>query len=212
MKVVIAGGGKFGHKAAVDLKEMAEEIVVVDVDPSCRASDLPHIKFVVEDAAHYIAELMINNMIPDYIIPCLPGNLAAKIFVNFISKHGFKITKDERGFINALRKIEEDVIIIADRDSATIVASYAKGFLCPSNCKSPKICPKSNKIIHPLYSMLDVGGSGKIFVSRLLTEGVGGISGKELYEELNLRVKTSGPFYVGTACECHGIVSFLRIE
>lgn len=212
MNVIIAGGGKFGYKAAVDLKEIAERIVVVDVDPKCHASSLPHVEFVVGDAIQYITELMINKIIPDYVIPCLPGNLAAKVFINFMSKFGLKVTKDEKSFTNALQKIKEDVIIIADENSATIVASHAKDFICPSSCRAPKICPISNKVIHPLYSILNIGGDGKIFVSELLTEGVGGIRGKELYEELIFRVKMSGSFYVGTACECHGIVSFLRID
>jgi len=211
VNIIIAGGGKFGYKAAMSLKEIAK-IVVVDANPKCYASSLSHIELVIGDAIEYITELMMNKIIPDYIVPCIPGNLVAKIFINFMSKFGFKVIKDEKNFINALQKIKKDVIIIADKDSATIVASYAKDFICPSNCKSPKICPMSNKIIDPLYSILNIGENGKIFVSKLLNEGVGGISGRELYEELIFRMKIGGSFYIGTACECHGIVNFLRID
>lgn len=210
MNIIIAGGGRFGCKAAEELKKIAKKIIVVDVDPNCPASKIDGIDFVIDDASHYIIELMIKGIIPDFIVPCMPGNLAAKIFVNFLSRHGFKVEKDVEGFKNALSKIEKDIIIIAE--DATIVASHSKGFICPSNCRPSKICPISNKIILPLYSILNIGENGKIFISKLLAEGVGGISGIELYKELKSRVKANQSFYVGTACECHGIITFLRVD
>lgn len=213
MNIVVAGGGRFGSRAVIKLKDTAEKITVVDINPNCHASKMSGIDFVVRDAPRYIAELMVNNIVPDYIVPCIPGNLVARIFIEYLSLLGFRIAVDEEGFINALSKIGKDIIIIADKSSATIVASHAKGFLCPTNCRPLEVCPISNKAIRPLYSILDFGVKGRIFISRILVNGVGGISGREIYEELSLRSKMrpGSPLYIGTACECHGIVSFMRI-
>lgn len=214
MNVVIAGGGNFGARAATKLREIAGKVTVVDVDPNCPASRINDINFIVGDASEYITKLMVNREIPDFIVPCVPGNLTARIFINFLSGLGFKVVMDEEGFARALPKIRKDIIVVADRSSATIVISRAKDYMCLPNCRQLEVCPVTKKATYPLYPILDVGGLGKIFISRPLSDGVGGISGKELYEELILKSKMKPSFslYIGTACKCHGIVSFMRVR
>jgi hypothetical protein len=211
--VVIAGGGRFGVKAYNELSSLSKKIIIIDKDPNCMANKMK-LELIIEDAVKYISELLEKNIIPDLIVPAIPGNLIAKIFLYHFNKQGLIVENDIENFNILLSKISEDIVIKADEKNTTVILSYAKGFLCPDNCIPKDICPITKKKIIPLYvyvnEALDEDNlAKKIFISKIISNSIGAINGREIYEELN-KIKNS--LCIGTLCECHGIISFFKIR
>ena len=211
--VVIAGGGKFGVKAYNELSLLSKKIIIIDKNPNCIASKMK-LELIIEDAPKYITELLEKNIIPDLIVPAIPGNLIAKIFLYYINKQGLIVEKNLEDFNEFLLKIPKDIIVKADEKNTTVVLSHAKDFLCPDNCIPKNICPITKKKIIPLYVYVNEALhkdnlAKKIFISKMISSSIGAISGKEVYEEIK---ELKNNLCIGTLCECHGIISFLKIR
>jgi len=210
--VVIAGGGRFGIKAYNELYSLSKKIIIIDKDPNCIASKMK-LELIIEDASKYINELLEKNIIPDLIIPAIPENLIAKIFLYYFNKLGLIIENDIENFNIVLSRISKDIIIKADEKNTTMILSYAKDFLCPDNCIPKDICPITKKKIIPLYDYINKVINNKlikkIFISKIVANSIGAINGKEVYEELK---KIGDNLCLGTLCECHGIISFFKIK
>jgi len=92
-------------------------------------------------------------------------------------------------------------------------------FICPDNCPEPKtICTHTGRPrptdLFRLLADLDLDGVNPIVVrSHQLLPGVGGILPSDLLEALtSARRNSHRTLMVATACRCHGVVDFLRLE
>jgi hypothetical protein len=224
---LVLGGGKFGTLAFKALVRRCRRVVVVDKDPNCLASKALRMvcsdpskcdigaRLVLGDAAAYAAEIMRRGKIPEIIIPAIPGNSMAMLFMRWLSEIGFSVAPDLELFERASVEFPKDVVLLEDKNSGTLVLSHAKGFACNPWCDEPEVCPVTGKKVTPLYSMLSSAGfcaNMSIFKSTLIDRGIGALDGNEVYSELVKLLKDLENYTlcVGTACNCHGIITFLR--
>ena len=90
--------------------------------------------------------------------------------------------------------------------------SYAD-FLCPENCPAPldRCFKTKEKRAVPLWKFIAdqrcPTGTLKVIESRQIAPGVGGYAFKELRKIRDLARKADPPFFVGTACRCHGVIN-----
>lgn len=226
--VLILGGGGHGTKALRALTNKSKKIIVVDKNPSCRASKFLRLacgdpsrcdinfRLVVDDATHYLLKLMKTGNPPDLIVPTAPGNTMARLFFEWLSDLGLRLEADKAVLEKALAEIPKEAVLQVDRSTATIIVSYARDFLCAPRCREPEICPitgkKYQEPLHKVLSRLCLCTYNKIFRSELVAESVGAIDGKETYHELTAlpRNPEGYTFCIGTACRCHGIINFFR--
>ena len=92
-------------------------------------------------------------------------------------------------------------------------------FICPDNCpESEKICTHTGKSrpmdLFRLLGNLDFQDVVPIVLrSYQLLPGVGGIYPADLMSALDTACKNSHrPLMIATACRCHGVVDFIRLE
>lgn len=229
--VLILGGGKFGTNALRALSRKSIQIIVVDKDPHCPASKIVRLactdpsrcglgsRLIVDDAAAHVMKLMKSGDPPDVIVPAVPGNLMAQLFFEWFSDLGFVVEPDRKMLEKAIVEIPEGIVLKTDPSAATLVLSYAKDFLCAPRCSEPEICPVTGRPIpEPIHSMFTRFSHcvfNKVFRSELVADDVGAVDGREVYDVLNELNEGANnfeslTFCVGTACKCHGIVTFSR--
>jgi len=224
---LVLGGGKFGTLALKALVRRCRRVIVVDKDPNCPASKALRMVcsdpsrceigagLVLGDAVTYATEIMRGGKIPEIIIPAIPGNSMAMIFARWLSEIGFSVEPDPESFEEASVEVSKDIVLIEDKKSGTLVLSYAKGFACNPWCDELEVCPVTGKKVTPIYSILTSVGfcaNRSIFRSTLINRGVGALDGNEVYSELVKLPKDTEKYTlcVGAACNCHGIITFLR--
>lgn len=226
---LVLGGGKFGTIAFRALSKGYRRIIVIDKNSNCSASKAIRLvcsdpskcdvgsKLIIDDAIAYTIKIMKQGVVPDIIVPAIPGNSMAMLFSRWLSDLGFTVKPDPEIFRSVLMRVPREVMLIKDESSATLVLSHAKGLTCNPWCDEPLICPVSGKrITESVYSILS-GISfctyNKVFRSKLVEKGVGGIDGREVFRELAKQSNMIGDctLCIGTACNCHGIITFLKV-
>ena len=92
-------------------------------------------------------------------------------------------------------------------------------FICPDNCPEPeKICTHTGKPrpmdLFRLLGTLDFEEALPIVIrSHQLLPGVGGIYPADLRAAMDTACRNSHrPMMIATACRCHGVVNFMRLE
>lgn len=225
---LVLGGGKFGTVAFKGLITKSRRVIVVDKDPKCPASMAMRMvcsdpskcavgsRLVVDDAASYAAKIMRGGSIPNIIVPAIPGNSLAMIFARWISDMGFSVEPDADSLKKASKEIPKELVLALKEDVATLILSYAKDFICSPWCDEPEVCPvtgeKIPEPVHLIITKLDYCTYNKIFRSALISKGIGAVEGKKVYSEL-ISLPEDKEVYtisVGTACQCHGLITFLR--
>ncbi|MEM3365957.1 MAG: hypothetical protein QXM93_06005 [Candidatus Methanomethyliaceae archaeon] len=226
---LVLGGGKFGTIAFNVLVRKSRRVIVVDKDPNCHASKALRMvcsdpskcevgsRLVVGDAINHAIKIIKAGTIPDIIVPAMPGNSMAMLFTKWVSENGFSVEPEPEMLMKALIEVPKDFIFEEDKSTATLILSHAKDFICSPWCDEPEVCPVTGKKIESVNSILarmSFCSYNKVFRSRLVEKGVGAIDGREVYREL-LSLPTELEKYtlcVGTACNCHGIVNFLKVS
>ena len=109
---------------------------------------------------------------------------------------------------------------IKNTDSGIIVISYMfSNMQCRENCVPPKeICALTGRPkIVPINEFLefcvyDVAEFSDILISKQITGGLGAINGKDLYNLLKKldTLDKSFTIAIGIACQCHGVINFLK--
>ena len=233
--VFIAGGGYFGSIAVKSLKEMKARIVVADVDENCRAGECVdkaintptmvspsdgEAYLVVYDCVNYLIEMFRGGVMPDIIVPAVPGNFIGRFFKSYLESEGFNVNPDSSSISMVLRNnVLNDVIIDVNTENCVIVVSYMlKGFKCRTPCIQPKTCPVTGRTKKtPMYLLLEQAIDNisypKIFQSHLINPNIGGIRGEIIYTFLNEFISSyESKVAIGAACKCHGIVNFFKIS
>lgn len=236
--VVIAGGGYFGTEALISAKESFAKIILLDVFPDCKASGLVdeiingidlgealnvkanEAKLFICDAIRFLVDFL-KKVIPDYIVPAVPGNLTGKLVMTWLEDQGFKINFESRLLKEVLEDIPKSMINYYDEDSGIIVTSYMpKGSLCKIPCDQPlEFCPTTGKpkagTMYKIleYATWDKVKASKILCSQKLQRNVGCFKGGELASFLSYIDRIERPYSIaiGTACACHGILSVFSV-
>ncbi len=233
--VFIMGGGKFGTYAVRYLKSKGAKVVVVDINPDCQArseadvlsADLGVLDsigerqatFIVGDAVDLIITLL-ENKVPDMVVTAIPGNAIAKVVEAYLMKRGVKLEPYLEVIPKVLENIPESLVSLVDHVCGIIIVSYMPSNIkCRENCTPPenvcaltgrpKIGPMIKLLEFSIYSHTDFSG---ILYSSQLTDGLGAINGNELSYLLKrlANIKKQYSLAIGTACDCHGILRFVK--
>jgi hypothetical protein len=235
--VFIMGGGKFGTKALQYLKNNNAKVLVVDINPHCLAKSEVDVQadgirilydlvdgqaaFLLGDAINILLSVL-ETKIPDLIVTAIPGNVVAKVVEKWLEKQHITLKPNRSIVPKVLENIPKSLLSFVDEDCAVIIVSYMPSdMLCIKNCLPPKgVCALTGKLKLATmdrlleFSVQNFTNLSGIFVSRQLTGGLGAIEGKELHsflrklEKINTHVRAIA---IGTACDCHGIVSFFKL-
>jgi len=232
------GGGNFGSKAVALSRDQGSVTLIIDPFPECRASKMADIRvrsldevdfdlrgkvqYLQADGCDIIGDVF-SIRCPDILVPAAPGHLMALAAMKILERKGFTVRPFKEAFDLAMEKLDDDLILIADRDKSIIVSSYMEeGKMCLEHCPQPHVCPITGREKEtPMYMMLEDAVNGActrsfILHSLLLNDkgGVGGILGKDVKSFLDsLDDMASGEsFSVATSCSCHGVLNSMMVE
>ncbi|MHC1585755.1 MAG: hypothetical protein ACXQS7_05805 [Candidatus Syntropharchaeia archaeon] len=227
-RIICAGGGYFGAKAAEIARKNGAHVLVIDKDERCLASKIcEEVRFpedvegiegavlVIGDAIQTLINLL-DKTVPDLIVPAVPGHVMGRVCKFLLESRGMEVRTPRKLIKEVLRGIPEKLVVSS---GDLIITSYMpEGNICAENCTQPEKCPVTGrKKPAPMYKILefsiwDVTDHGRIFISRQIG-GAGGINGSEVFEELKALERISPPFSmaVGTSCPCHGILNVFEI-
>jgi len=231
--VFIAGGGRFGTLAAENFKQKRDvKALLVDVRRDCPArrhvglivTSLDGLDFrrgvnmLVSDAVEALIELLDRGVVPELVVPAVPGHFAGRVFKNYLEKRGFTVVPSKHLLEAALRRLPKDIELYVDEVTSVIVCSYMPSDKkCKTPCPQPTVCPITKRWKEkPMFDLLrEAVNADIVFILRstLLTANVGAFLGRELMEAIDECVRRgSCTAAVGTACECHGIVNFFKVS
>jgi len=229
-RIVVIGGGRYGTKAVKRLRPLTKSLMVVDLDPNCQAAREadrisgagdPLVKLedgvtlAVEGGTSFLQKLLGRKLIPDYVIPSVPGNIMAPLFVSLVTEAGYHAVEDSASMEENASRLSPDIVFNADARHAVLVTSFAKNFICDPGCMEQRVCPVTGEpretSMFEILSSSIRDGYVKIFLSSLLDLEVGGIKGGDIRSalaEFEQKIAPGMSFAVGTACRCHGITDF----
>ena len=232
--VLIAGGGYFGTIAAKFFRGRKDvKVLLTDINASCpaseyidfRAASLDELDFskgtnmLVADAVEVFVDLLGRGMVPELVVPAIPGHFAGKALKRYLERNGFTVRPSKNLLEHVRRKLPENLAIHMDENDAVIVCSYMPfDKRCKVPCSQPRICPVTKRRKErAMYDLLSDAASGagvnRILRSSLVTENVGAFEGEKLLEAIDECVKRgSCTVAIGTACRCHGIVNLFEVS
>jgi len=234
--VYVMGGGKFGTEALKYLKANGAKVLVVDLDPMCKAKSEADIEsgtvnirsslkngqvaFLVGDAVEHLLDILEVD-VPDLVVTAIPSNAVAKVVARWLSIGGYKLEPYQDIIQQVLGNIPESLVSFVNKESAVIVVSYMPpNMQCRENCMPPKdFCastgrPKLASMDKLLdFSVYSLTKLSVIFKSEQLTGGLGAINGSQLFSFLKKlkNCQESFTLTVGTVCDCHGIINIFKV-
>jgi hypothetical protein len=205
-RVFIVGFGKFGRAAWNRLRTRHPKIQAWAVDRRPQAfwgseGDGDRLCRVIADGPGFLFTFRHDLRDDDWIIPALPVHLAGEWLVRVFGPSFKPAPLPDIGKGFPFRKILGHGLYL----------SYAD-FLCPEDCPAPAgYCYRTGKKRpQPLWQYLQdqrvQGRTVAVVVSRQLAPGVGGYPFSELKGLESSVEKGRFPFYLATACRCHGVV------
>jgi len=233
--VFVMGGGKFGTNALRYLKTKGAKVLVVDIDPSCKAKPEADIQadslevwnslnngqpaFLAGDAYKLLLDLY-ETSVPDFVVTAIQGNTIANVVQNWFTKKGFKCAPYLEGVSKVLENLPNSLVFVREKE-AFIAASYMyPDKRCKKNCPAPRnVCtltgrPKPATMESLLkFGVFGVADHCIMMSSPQLTGGLGAITGKDIFSLFKQLETFPKPFTLalGTACNCHGVVSLIKI-
>jgi hypothetical protein len=234
---VCIGGGNFGSRAAIASKLQGAVTVVIDPDPGCaaravatrrveRLEDVDYdlsgeVQFMQADGLEVLADV-IERRCPHIIVPASPGHLMARAAIFLLAKRGLDAVPYAWGYDRIAGRLDDDIVLIADRDDAIVVTSYMdEGMMCRDVCPQPSVCPVTGREHErPMYEVVGDAMEGVctetyLLRSLLLSDrgGVGGILGEDvrtLMEGVGTMNKGM-TVSIATSCSCHAVVNALEV-
>jgi TrkA-N domain len=202
----IMGAGRFGLRAArlLTAGQNNFRIVLLDRDQEKldRARGLS-CNTVCADGISYLNTHLNPGNMPTWIVPALPVHLA------------WEWCKNQLGQVRLLdisSKIDPLLPNPMRGSKGTIYVSHAD-FICPENCCEPRdICtvtkrPRKQKMTTLLSQLEFENFSSLVIQSRQLGPGVGGYTPQALFDLLEKIKVGKAPFFLSTACLCHGVIT-----
>jgi len=234
-KVLVAGGGVFGSRAAAHAKSQGARVLVVDVDEICKARglcvrDVTEASFdgVGEGEACFVAgealdsvTRCLDNGAADLIAPCIPGHLAAMAALRWLEERGLSLKPDPDLAMDMLGRMDPDLVLRFDKNEGRIIASHMpEGSTCISVCPQPEdrcrvTGARKEAPMDELLRRAAEGADRSLVIStELVGEGVGCFEKDVLSGFLQELEKEEGGISValGTSCCCHGIMHAYRLS
>jgi hypothetical protein len=209
-QVFIVGFGKFGRLALTQGTHLWKKarVWIIDFRPEAliiQESGPPAGIRVLADGPRFLTRFQKWIRDDDWVIPALPIHLAWRwLELNL---------KTPKGRLPVLPpKIIGPGLPFHQTGPQGLYLSYAD-FLCPEKCPAPAHhCYKTKKKRDvPLWKFIadqpGLEGSLGVIESRQMAPGVGGYAFKELRKVRDLARKANPPFFVATACRCHGVIN-----
>ncbi len=205
----IVGFGKFGRLALTQGRRRwgKARVWIIDSRPEAlvlQEPELPSGIRVLADGPQFLARFQKWIEDDDWIIPALPIHLAREwLGLNLITRKACRPVLPPENFGSGLP--------FRQPGHQGLYLSYAD-FLCPDKCPAPAHhCYKTKKKRDvPLWKFIadqqGLKGSLGVIESRQMAPGVGGYAFKELRKVRDLALKAEPPFFVATACRCHGVI------
>jgi hypothetical protein len=206
-QVFIVGFGKFGKKALAQVIHLQGKarVWIIDSSPEAlsQAERFPGIR-VLADGPKFLTQYQewIGN--EDWIIPALPLHLAWKwLDLNLKTQPVHKAVSPPNSLGLGLP--------YSQFVGKGLFLSYAT-FLCPENCPAPihKCFKTKESRAVPLWKFIAnqgcSNGTLEVIESQQIAPGVGGYRFRELKKLKSLVLKKPPPFFVATACRCHGVI------
>ncbi|RZN49942.1 hypothetical protein EF808_01200 [archaeon] len=234
---VCIGGGNFGTRAATTSKLHGAVTLVIDPRQNCAASAVATrtikrldeidfglggvVQYLQGDGLDIIADVVAHRC-PDIVVPASPGHLMAKAAIRLLSRRTLGAIPWGGGCDRMADRLDDDIILIADRDDGIIVTSFMdEGTMCMDVCPQPELCPVTGRT-HPapMYKLVDdamASSCGEAFLMRSFllsdTAGVGGIEGSDVKAFLGVMrsMKEGTRFAVATSCSCHAVINAMEV-
>jgi hypothetical protein len=208
----VIGAGHFGRIAVERINRLipAADVTVVDQKPSI--TDREHVSVVTAEGIAWLAASLDQRSTVDMIVPAIPIHVAAEwLLLKLKRNYDIHPVRIPNSWLKRMPHARRGKI-------GQAFVSHAD-FICPDNCCEPKkICTYTGKPRRmDLFRLLeDLHWDAVIPIvlrSHQLLPGVGGIYPADLFTALDTAVENVEPFLmVATACRCHGVVDFVRLE
>jgi hypothetical protein len=214
-QVFIVGFGKFGRLALTQGTRQwgKARVWIIDSRPEAlliQESGPPAGIRVLADGPQFLTLFQKWIGDEDWIVPALPIHLAWKwLELNLKTPKGCLPVLPPESIGSGLP--------FHQTGNQGLYLSYADS-LCPEKCPAPAHhCYKTKKKREvPLWKFIadhqGLKGSQGVIESRQMAPGVGGYAFRELRKVLDLARKADPPFFVATACRCHGVIHGLTRE
>jgi len=208
----IIGAGRFGKMAVERITRHFPNATIIVVDQKPSTMDEGDITTIREDGIEWLNRTLCLNASVDMIIPAVPVHVAAD-WLKLNLKHSFDI--------NPLPIADYWLTQLPHALRGTTGKAFVShaDFLCPDNCPEPENrCTHTGKPrpmdLFRLLGNFDVDDVLPVIIrSHQLLPGVGGIYPAELMSALDtVRTNHHRPLMIATACRCHGVVDFIRLE
>ena len=208
----ILGAGRFGQMAIDRISRRIAGASITVVDRHNISLDHAGITTIRQDGIKWLTTMLHANAPADMIVPAIPVHVAAEWLV-YKLKEKYEILSINipdswlARMPNALRgKVGQTYVSHAD-------------FRCPDNCPEPeKRCTHTGKPrpddLFRLLATLDFERALPLVLrSHQLLPGVGGIYPRDLIDAWSTACNNNQrPLMIATACRCHGVMDFIRLE
>lgn len=234
----VAGGGKYGSGALTYfMKEPDWNVIICDEDRECQASKL--VRTIVElkalgnpskiryplmmvgDAAEALIRFFADGIVPEIIVPCVPVHFAAKVLTGYLASLGLSVQPDARSLTIGFERVplEEAEFALSENDALALASKMPFNMRCASGCSQPERCPVTGRpLAKAMYELITatLNNTGadivKVLRSHLLAPNIGGFSGKELRQTVDLCIgKKPCTLALATSCSCHAVANVFKI-
>lgn len=212
MRFWIIGAGRFGKIAVKRITKRIASASITVVDKRPIAFDHAGITPIRQDGIQWLNTMLGPDAPVDMIVPAIPVHVAAEWL-----KHKIKNLYEIHPFMVPDSWLLRMPNVLRGK-TGQVYISHAD-FICPDNCPEPeKICTHTGKPrpmdLFRLLGGLEFEGVLPIVLrSHQMLPGVGGINPSDLIQSLDtVRANSQRLLMIATACRCHGVVDFLRIE
>jgi hypothetical protein len=206
-RIFIVGFGKVGRDILPKVHRLwpKSQVWIIDRNPEAlKRNRTIHGPAVLADGPQFLTRYQEWIRDEDWIIPALPIHLASQ-WLALNLKKSFKPR-----FISPDPRLGAGLPYCMVLGTG-LLASYAD-FVCPDQCPAPlRYCFKTReKRTVPLWKFLknheSFRGTLRVIESRQMAPGMGGYPFRELRSLLKLAYTVGPPFFVATACRCHGVI------
>lgn len=213
MKAVwVIGGGRFGRRAALTLREAypGAHILVVEKESSkCRELASIIDEVICADGVDFLQERLTPSPAPDWIVPTLPVHLSYAWIERVLSP-------EERLVPVELPDLFVAALPNSMRGEPHVIYCSIADFLCPADCPAPDshcVMTGASRRYDLYDHIADCAPAGFLPVvlkSRQLIPGVGGLAPQDMFGALERIRAEIAPILLATASRCHGVISAFR--
>lgn len=229
---ICAGGGRMGVRAARAAIGSGYRVLIIDSDPGCAASDmvkcvhhdLHELAFCEEETHLLIGEAVevlteiFKESCPELVVPAIRGHFAARLARAWMIEKGADLEPCCNILSNPVDSELEKKVVLRDAVNGVVITSYMPPENeCVVGCDQNGICPVTGEIhLEPMHVAISRAFDGMTDMKAILVPvslgAVGALPGEEVLRMLrDLEVLPHGKTVaIATACNCHGIINFLR--